>query len=278
MYHITSGKTIEGEEMKDYDLFKALILKKTGIDLSLYKEKQMKRRIKALAARKGFNKLTDYYRGIDKERQLHDEFLNYITINVSEFFRNPTQWDVLQREIVPLLIENKKNKGNIRVWSCACSTGEEPYTLVMLFSQFPELEGMRVFATDIDEGAMEKAKAGVYKENSLKNLTAEQKKEFFQRNGNDYKINDAVKEKVDFKKLDLLRDNFPSQCDLVVCRNVLIYFTEQAKQLIYRKLGNILTDNGVLFVGSTEQIIMPQKYNFTPMKVFFYMKSKKKNS
>ncbi len=260
--------------MGDYDLFKALILKKTGIDLSLYKEKQMKRRIKALATRKGFNKLTDYYRGIDKDQQLHDEFLNYITINVSEFFRNPKQWDVLQKEIVPLLIENIKAQGSIRVWSCACSTGEEPYSLVMLFSQYPKLEGVRVFATDIDEGAIEKAKVGVYKENSLKNLTAEQKKKFFQRCNNGYKIDDTIKRKVDFKRLDLLRDDFPNRCDLILCRNVLIYFTEQAKQLIYQKLSKILTDNGVLFVGSTEQIIMPQKYNLTPMKVFFYMKNK----
>lgn len=253
--------------MEDYDLFKNLILKKAGIDLSAYKEKQMKRRIKALASRRGFHRLTDYYKGLDKDYHLYNEFLDYITINVSEFFRNPNQWNVLYKEVLPSLLEDKNN---IKIWSCACSTGEEPYSLVMLLTKFPEFEGVRVLATDIDEGAIIKAKAGIYKENGLKNLSAELKRKFFDRYGDDYRISESIKERVDFGKLNLLEDNFPSKCDLILCRNVLIYFTEQAKQKIYGKLNGSLSRDGILFVGSTEQIIMPQKFNFTPMKVFFY--------
>jgi chemotaxis protein methyltransferase CheR len=257
--------------MNDYELFKTLIYKKSGIDLSAYKEKQMKRRIEALATRRGFNKLADYYRGLDREHRLYDEFLNYITINVSEFFRNPSQWDVLRKEVIPFLLGSKKS---IKVWSCACSTGEEPYSLVMAFSEFLRLDEIRVLATDIDEGAIAKARIGVYRENSLKNLPPGLKAKFFSRSGSDYRIADAVKERVDFRRLNLLEDNFPAQCDLIVCRNVLIYFTEDAKQQLYRKFGSALSEDGVLFVGSTEQIILPQKYNFTPMRVFFYKKGK----
>lgn len=256
--------------MDDYKLFKALIYKKTGIDLSAYKEKQMKRRIEALAARRGFNKLADYFKGLDKDHRLYDEFLNYITINVSEFFRNPSQWDVLRKEVVPLLLGSKKN---IKVWSCACSTGEEPYSLVMLLSEFLKLEEINVLATDIDEGAIEKAKTGVYRENSLKNLPLGYKDKFFSRIGSNYRISDTVRKRVKFRKLNLLKDGFPTQCDLIVCRNVLIYFTEQAKQQLYQNLGDALSDGGVLFVGSTEQIVLPQKHNFIPMKVFFYKKA-----
>jgi chemotaxis protein methyltransferase CheR len=256
--------------MDDYNLFTQLVYKKSGIDLSAYKEKQMKRRIGSLAARRGFSKLTDYFKCIDRDERLYLEFINYITINVSEFFRNPGQWEVLKKEIIPALLKEKKT---LKIWSCACSTGEEPYSLVMVLNDFLRLEEIRVLATDIDEEAMAKAREGVYSENCLKNLPPELLKRFFDFSAGKYRISDQVKKRVEFKKLDLLRDSFPSLCDLIVCRNVLIYFTEQAKQQLYGKFSNALAKGGVLFVGSTEQIVQPQIYNLKPIKAFFYHKS-----
>lgn len=255
--------------MEDYQKFKSLIYKKTGIDLSLYKEKQMKRRIGSLAKRNNFNSFQEYYYAMSQNERLFNEFINYITINVSEFYRNPGQWDVLEKEIIPHLMSSKKN---LKIWSAACSTGEEPYSMVMLLTRFLPLDHIKVFATDIDRGAIEKAKLGLYKEKSLENLPEDFKKRYFVKDGNFYRISDDVKKRVEFGYLNLLSDKFPDNCDLILCRNVLIYFTEEAKDSVYRKFYHSLNRNGVLFVGSTEQIILPQKYNMVPVKTFFYRK------
>ncbi|MBA1337114.1 MAG: Chemotaxis protein methyltransferase CheR [Firmicutes bacterium] len=255
--------------MDDYTVFKELVYRKTGIDLSSYKEKQMKRRIESLASRNGYQTLSEYYKGINSDEKLYNEFINYITINVSEFYRNPGQWRVLEEEILPSLMERKRS---LKIWSSACSTGEEPYSLVMLLSRYIRLNEIKILATDIDRQAMEKAKTGIYKEKSLQNLPKEFVSKYFRKNNNDFEIIEEVKARVEFGFLDLLRDSFPKGCDLILCRNVLIYFTEEAKQQIYSKFYDALEPGGILFVGSTEQIIMPNRYKLSPVETFFYRK------
>ncbi len=255
--------------MDKYESFKKQVYSLIGIDLSSYKEKQMKRRIESLLTRNKYKDFDDYFEGLKKDNRLLDEFINYLTINVSEFFRNPTQWEVLEKEILPGLIKNNKK---LNIWSSACSTGEEPYTLVMLLTKFFSLKDISVLATDIDLGAIEKAKAGIYNEKSLQNVSTDFKNKYFEQVGNNYIIHQSIKDCVQFKHVDLLKDKYPSGCNLILCRNVLIYFTEDAKVNIYKKFYDSLSNDGVLFVGSTEQIIMPERYNLKSAKTFFYKK------
>lgn len=255
--------------MDKYESFKSKVYSLTGINLSLYKEKQMKRRILSLASRNGFEDLDKFYEAIKKDKKLFDEFINYLTINVSEFYRNPLQWNSLEKDLLPNLMNGKRN---LTVWSSASSTGEEPYSLVMLLSKFYNLRDIKVLATDIDKGAIEKAKIGVYGEKSLQSLPDEFKNKFFEKIGESFKIKDEVKNCVSFKQMNLLEDTYPNKCDLILCRNVLIYFTDEAKDHIYKNFHNSLDENGILFVGSTEQIIMPEKYNLKSSKMFFYEK------
>ena len=253
----------------DYEIFKKNILRLTDIDLSSYKERQMKRRINSLIDRKNHKSYESFLNALSVDKQLYDEFINYLTINVSEFYRNPNQWVVLEKEIIPYLLSfNKK----LKIWSSACSTGEEPYSLVMLLLKFLSVDEIRILATDIDIGAINKAKIGVYSEKSLANLPKEFIKKYFKKVNNSYKINENIKKCVDFSHHNLLKDRYPSDCDLIVCRNVLIYFTEKAKDSVYKKFNKSLREHGILFVGSTEQIIMAQKYEFEAMKTFFYKK------
>ncbi|HSH34872.1 protein-glutamate O-methyltransferase CheR [Schnuerera sp.] len=256
--------------MDKYENFKKNINDLINVDLNYYKEKQMKRRITSLMNRNGFDDFNQYFKGLKSDKIMLDQFINYLTINVSEFYRNPSQWKVLETIILPDLI--KKNKKPLRVWSSACSTGEEPYSLVMLMSKYYDLKKIKILATDIDDGAIEKAKVGLYSEKALASLPTEYKREYFEKVGNSYKIKDKVKNCVDFSKLDLLKDPFPNNIDLIVCRNVMIYFTDDAKELLYKKFYNSLSSLGVLFVGSTEQIILPERYNFRTIKTFFYGK------
>lgn len=256
--------------MDNYEIFKKNINTLINIDLNYYKEKQMKRRITSLMNRNGFDDFHQYFQGLKSDKFLLDQFINYLTINVSEFYRNPSQWKVLEKDILPNLIT--KNRKPLKVWSSACSTGEEPYSLVMLMTKFYNLNEIKVLATDIDNGAIEKAKVGLYSEKALVNLPIEFQKRYFEKIGNSYRIKNEIKERVEFNRLDLLKDPFPNDVDLIACRNVMIYFTDTAKELLYKKFYNSLDDKGVLFVGSTEQIILPERYNFRTIKTFFYGK------
>jgi len=254
--------------MDQYEVFKKNINNLINIDLNCYKEKQMLRRITSLMKRNGFDSFDEYFLKLKTDKELLEQFVNYLTINVSEFYRNLSQWKVLEEYIIPNLIKTKKDP--LKIWSSACSTGEEPYSLVMLLTNFFNLKDIKVLATDIDLGAIEKAKIGVYNEKSIKNLPKQFVDKYFQKIGNSYKITDEIKKAVDFKRLDLLKDPFPKDVDLIVCRNVLIYFTNEAKDLIYKKFYSSLSKEGILFVGSTEQILLPEKYGFKPVKTFFY--------
>ncbi|KAB3524946.1 CheR family methyltransferase [Alkaliphilus serpentinus] len=255
--------------MGDYQQFISRVYKKTGIDLSSYKERQMKRRIESLITRNGFKTYEDYFNAIDKNETLLEEFVNYLTINVSEFYRNPQQWEVLQKEIIPYLL---KHKTRLKIWSAACSTGEEPYSLVMMLSNFFNLNDFSIIATDIDTGAISKAKTGIYSAKSLENLPKTFIDKYFEKIKESYMIKDIIKNQVSFKKHNLLEDQYPDKCDLIVCRNVMIYFTEEAKNKMHLKFHDSLDKEGVLFVGSTEQIILPNRFKLTPLKTFFYQK------
>ena len=231
-----------------YEVFKTDVFRLTKIDLNAYKERQMKRRIDSLIAKHRFTTYHQYVDELKKNKAMFDEFVNYLTINVSEFYRNPEQWVTLEKKILPELLSKS---GTLKIWSAACSTGDEPYSLVMLLSKF----------------------MGLYNVKSLKGLPDEFLKKYFTKiNDTNYKISDEIKKCVEFKKHNLLEDTYPAQCDLIVCRNVLIYFTEEAKEEIYRKFNASLKQKCFLFVGSTEQIIQPEKLGYDTFQSFFYQK------
>ncbi|MBB5323406.1 chemotaxis protein methyltransferase CheR [Anoxybacillus tepidamans] len=255
--------------MNDYQQFIMNIKKKTGIDLAQYKEAQMKRRMTSLYEKRGFKNFQEFFKAMETNDALFHEFLDRMTINVSEFYRNANRWAVLEKKIFPKLLERNRR---LKLWSAACSTGEEPYTLVMVLAQFMPLSQISVLATDIDENAISRAKIGVYSERSLQEVPEDVKKKFFTKEGMYYKIDENIKKAVTFKKHNLLADPFDTNYDLIVCRNVLIYFTEEAKQVLYHKFNKALRPGGILFVGSTEQIFNPASYGFDTEDTFFYRK------
>ena len=255
--------------MPDYAAFIGNIKKKTGIDLSLYKEAQMKRRLTSLYEKKGYKSFKDYFEAIHSDKELLEEFLDRMTINVSEFYRNAQRWDVLEKKIFPkLLAQNKK----LKIWSAACSTGEEPYSLAMVLSSHVPNRDIAILATDLDLGVIERAKVGLYPERALKEVPAPIVKQYFNNDGHFYQVKDEIKKTVTFKQQNLLKDRYDTGFDLIVCRNVMIYFTEEAKDQIYMNFSKSLKTGGILFVGSTEQIFNPAKYGFESEDTFFYRK------
>ncbi|MFF6015510.1 CheR family methyltransferase [Lysinibacillus fusiformis] len=256
--------------MSDYEQFIEGIKRKTGIDLALYKEAQMKRRLTSLYEKKGYRNFVDFLKALEQDRDLMNEFLDRMTINVSEFYRNGKRWDVLQKKILPKLLQTNKR---LKIWSAACSTGEEPYSLVMVLSQLVPLSQIQIIATDLDENVIQKAKLGVYPERSLAEVPNDIKAKYFEQEGSYYRMKDEIKRCVTFKKQNLLNDTYDSNYDLIVCRNVMIYFTEEAKDQIYNDFSKALRKDGILFVGSTEQIFNPSRYEFEVEDTFFYRKN-----
>lgn len=253
----------------DYEQFIANIKMKTGINLALYKETQMKRRLTSLYEKRGYTSFYEYFHAINHDKELLYEFLDRMTINVSEFYRNYKRWEVLEKDILPKIL---KRVSTPKIWSAACSTGEEPYTMVMILSKYMSLAKIQILATDIDEKAIARAKLGVYPERSLNELPDEMKRKYFIKDGSQYQISKEIKNAVTFRKHNLLADSFGGPYDLIICRNVLIYFTEEAKDILYHKFSRSLTPNGILFVGSTEQIFNVGKYGFEVEDTFFYKK------
>ena len=252
----------------DYEKFKSAVFALTKIDLNSYKERQMKRRIDSLIAKHGIKGYEDYVQVLKTDKARFEEFVNYLTINVSEFYRNPDQWQVMDKEIIPELI-NKYGK-NLKIWSSACSTGDEPYSLVMALSRHIPLNQIKITATDIDKQVIAKAKVGLYNEKSIAAVPEDLKKKYFTKVGLSYQISDEIKSRVEFREHNLLENNYPKDFHLIVCRNVLIYFTEEAKDEVFRKFYQSLVPGGVLFIGSTEQIINHRDMGYNRKSSFYY--------
>lgn len=254
----------------NYEKFKKDVYALTKIDLNYYKEKQMRRRIDTIATKHGCSNYDEYIRVLKTDKDKFEAFVNFLTINVSEFYRNPDQWKILEGEVFPALI--KKFGKNLKIWSAACSTGDEPYSLVMALSRQVPLTNIKIIATDIDNQVLDTARMGLYNEKSIASVPDDLKKKYFTKVGSSYQISDEIKKRVEFKKHDLLKDPYPSGCNLIVCRNVVIYFTEEAKDVIYQKFHKALQPGGVLFIGSTEQIMNYRELGFDRHTSFFFEK------
>ena len=254
----------------DYEYLKKEVLKMTQIDLNAYKERQMKRRIDTLISKNNIQGYDKYVAVLKTDKERFDEFINYITINVSEFYRNPEQWKFMDEKVFPKLVERFGK--NLKVWSAACSTGDEPYSLVMALSKHIPINQIKIYATDLDKTVMAKAKVGLYDAKSIASVPEEFKKKYFTQVGPSFKISDEIKAHVKFSEHNLLKDKYDTNYDMIVCRNVLIYFTDEAKDEVFRKFFTSIKPGGFLFIGSTEQIVNYKDMGYTRENSFYYGK------
>lgn len=255
---------------QDFSDFVSLLKRKTNIDLSQYKEAQMKRRLTTLRQKHGYETFQSYWQALEKSESLMNELLDRMTINVSEFYRNPARWAVLQERFLPEMFSANPR---LNIWSAACSTGEEPYTLAMILSELGQLRNSRLLATDLDRNVLSKAQEGVYLERALRDVPAACKEKYFTKSEGAFRVSEELKRHIRFQQQNLLHDTFDGVFDLIVCRNVMIYFTEEAKHDLYHKFSGALKPGGILFVGSTEQIFNPSQYGFETADTFFYRRA-----
>lgn len=253
----------------DLAYFEQWVFKEFKINLSAYKSNQLHRRILSLMSRIGVNSVEEYINLLKKDSSQRQRFLDFITINVTEFFRNPEIFEELKSKIITELLPRSNS---LKIWSAACSVGAEPYSLAMIMDDISPLGRHRIMATDIDATILEKAKAGEYSYSDIKNVKKDFTNKYFKITGDKYIINPEIKNMVTFKKHDLILEAYEKEFDLIVCRNVVIYFNQDVKDEIYRKFSASLKKGGLLFVGATESIYNYRDYGFDKASTFIYRK------
>ncbi|MEM7330475.1 MAG: chemotaxis protein CheB [Chloroflexota bacterium] len=233
-----------------------LIATQTGVDFSYYKQNTLLRRIERRMQILQFSSLEEYSAILSQSHDEIDLLFQDMLIGVTSFFRDPETFEALKRLALTPLVLNKKPHDVIRVWVPGCSSGEEAYTLAMLFREVMSETGrkvnVKIFATDIDQNAIDFASRGFYAANSFNSMSEERREAFFNTHGKSYEVKRYLREMIVFAKQNLLTDPPFSRIDLISCRNLLIYF-----ELPYqKKAGNIfrfgLNQNGYLLLGSSE--------------------------
>ncbi|MBQ7493104.1 MAG: chemotaxis protein CheR, partial [Selenomonadaceae bacterium] len=157
---------------KDWEIFKQQLNRKTGIDLQLYKEQQMRRRINNLIQKTPFKSYTSFFADAVRDKQKFADFIEYLTINVSEFFRNPDKFDQVEKDVIPYLL---KRNDSLNIWSAGCSIGAEPYTLSIIMKELTPSKRHRILATDLDIEIIGKAKKGIYTADEIRAMRSDRK-------------------------------------------------------------------------------------------------------
>jgi chemotaxis protein methyltransferase CheR len=255
--------------MMDMEYFKRWVLKEFNIDLSAYKPNQLHRRINSLMSRVGVESIEEYISLLKADRGQRQRFLDFITINVSEFFRNPEIFEELKNKLQHELL---KNNGTLKIWSAACSIGAEPYSVGIYLRELTPYKRHTIIATDLDNTIIARAKQGEYSEQEIKNVKRQYLDKYFTKKDDKYIISSKIKELVTFKKHDLILDRYDTNFDLIICRNVVIYFNQDIKEKIYEKFSKSLKRGGLLFVGATESIYNYKNYGFEKASTFMYRK------
>lgn len=232
-----------------YDVFAGKVQTVLGFDLDLYRPEQMHRRLENFLGRFPGETFGSLARRLEQDAGFAASVRDYLTINVSEFFRNPEQFERLRADILPRL-----GRRPLRIWSAGCSIGAEAYSLAILVRE-AGLAGASIWATDIDPGVLSRARAGVYDPSELKSVDPTRlARSFVRMDGGRYALRPEVRQGVRVQRHDLLHDSFPTGWDLIVCRNVVIYFTGRARAELYERFGKALRPGGFLFTGGTESV------------------------
>ncbi len=231
----------------------------TGNDFTHYKRPTLFRRLAKRMMEINIPSLEEYKTFLSQNPQelkvLGKDFL----INVTRFFRDTEAFEHLRTTVVPAIVADKKNKDQIKVWSVACSSGEEAYSLAILFAEYLGREKLsdlqvKIFATDVDPQSLDTASKGIYQKNIEKDLPPHILKKYFVKDEDHYRISSDIRKMVVFAKHDILKDPPFSKMDLVLCRNMLIYIEPYLQAKAMQKIHFSLNLNGFLFLGSSENI------------------------
>lgn len=245
------------------------ISREAGLTLDAYKDKCLRRRIAVRMRACGAHTFSDYQRVLDQSPAEYERLKDAITINVTRFYRNADTWNLLRAGLLQEVCAG--DSGEVRVWSAGCSSGEEPYTLAILMADHfdrqsrPERFGrVTVDATDIDRQCLERAQAGRYRRDSLGDVPADLARTYFEDEGDECRVIERVRRRVVVRTLDLSSEPPPrSNYQLILCRNVVIYFERATQERVFLAFAEALAPGGILVLGKVETLFGPARDRLT---------------
>ncbi|MBE9057794.1 CheR family methyltransferase [Sphaerospermopsis sp. LEGE 08334] len=231
-----------------------------GFDFTGYKRSTLVRRVTKRLQSLNIEKFSDYIDYLEVHPEEFNYLFNTILINVTDFFRDIAAWEYLENQVIPNIIKGKKNSEQIRIWSAGCASGAEAYTLAILFAEALGVEEFRhrvkIYATDIDEEALNQARQSVYSAKEIDKVPTELLDKYFDLAGNNYIFRQDLRRCVIFGRHNLFLDAPISRLDLLVCRNTLMYFNSEVQGRIMARFHFALNDTGYLFLGKAEMLLM----------------------
>ena len=257
------------DENKAFEKLKEAIFNRFGLDLNKYKENYLRRRLAVRMRSLQFISYEEYLKYLLAREEEYNLLLDKLTINVTQFFRDPEAFEEIEKNILPDIIRNNLR---IKIWSAGCSTGEEAFSIAIMLEEISENLGIlnykyNIIGTDIDEKALYKAKQGCYEGRTLDNLSNERKKKYFDFDGKNYIIKENIKKKVEFLKFNLMEPFKKDYFDIIFCRNVIIYFTRDLQNKVIGFFYDSLKENGIFVMGKTETMLLSFRNKFECLNV-----------
>jgi len=235
-----------------------------GFDLDGYKDRCIKRRIAARIRNLGYRQIEDYIELLHNNDVEQEQLLEALTIHVSQFFRNPSTFSVLEETILPELLQSRRGIGEIRVWSVGCAGGEEPYSIALLLDELCRpTDKVSILGTDVSADILKKARSGLYETHRLVEVPNPVLAKYFIQEGVRYRLDGRILNKVRFFRHNILQDRPFPRMDLILCRNMLIYFSRMEQERILRILANALAPEGLLVLGRAETMVNESRELFT---------------
>lgn len=242
-----------------FEALKELLMREKGFDLEAYKQRCILRRIYLKVRSRGHGDLGQFYRELSRNPEELEKLFQYLTIHVTEFFRNPTAFMFLERRVLPRLLAEHGAGEPFNIWSVGCSSGEEPYSLAILLMRARQVLGIKgpfsVLATDVDGRVLERGKSGRYRAEALKNLRPQDLEEYFRPDDGGYIVSDEVRRHVIFSQKNVLTDQPDEVQDIVVCRNLLIYLSRENQERVITMFSQVMRPGGCLMLGKAETLI-----------------------
>ncbi|MCX7678583.1 MAG: protein-glutamate O-methyltransferase [Spirochaetes bacterium] len=248
---------------EEFARFAKLIYEESGIYLKETKltllSNRLRKRLYALHL-DSFSEYYDYIQKLPDKKKEIEALIDVVSTNETYFFRNERQFDALMKHCFPDLAEKKKNERRLRIWSAGCSSGEEPYTIAICVLESMNLFkewSVEIIATDIAPSVLEFAQKGIYSGRRIEKVPPDLLKKYFTNDPNHpelYAIKDEVKKLVTFKYLNLFKNPYPNQLDIIFCRNVMIYFDKEHQKKLIAGFYASLLKTGYLFIGHSETL------------------------
>jgi two-component system, chemotaxis family, CheB/CheR fusion protein len=251
----------------NFELLLDYLKRNRGFDFSGYKQPSLMRRFQKRMQSVNVASYTDYLDYLEVHPDEFSALFNAILINVSSFFRDQQPWDFIRSDVIPALLARKGDNQPIRVWSAGCATGEEPYTAAIVLAEVLGIdkfrERVKIYATDIDDEALDHARQATYTTRDLATLPPELRDKYFEQPDHHFVFRKDLRRSVIFGRHDLLQDAPISRIDLLICRNALMYFNAEAQNRILSRFHFALTEGGFLFLGKAEMLLTHTNL-FTP--------------